>query len=131
MVQVMNYYHFPLLLVAFTVGGNLHAQKKDPPTFEKAREAIIDARKKIDTCVIEMVMKNELIDPKPERTFRIWWDEKHQRMDMIPSTPEPVNRYVHCVNCEEEGWGLQYYEEKNLIAEYKPLKDFDKDLKSS
>ncbi len=81
------------------------------------------------SCVIELEQSSAsggTPAASTNRTWRIWWDDKHQRTDCIPSLPEPTNRIVHCVNCEKDGWGVVYHEEKNLLATLKPLADYEK-----
>jgi hypothetical protein len=98
-----------------------------PPTFEEARKAVIAARKGLTSCAVEL---EQFSTPSggsatpAKRTWRIWWDEKHQRTDYTPQSPATGSRGVYCVNCEKDGWGLKYTEEKNLLATLKPIAEF-------
>lgn len=125
----MTKYLLPFLLFFCWIGGMVRAQTAALPTPEQARDTIVNARKGITSCVIELEQTSASggsSSTPNKRTWRIWWDDKHQRTDYTPSTPEPSNRIVHCINCEKNGWGLVYHEEKNLLATLKPVADYEK-----
>lgn len=104
------------------------------PTLDLLIEKVSSSRIKKMPYQLTIAEKDfSSVRPPAKSALRhIWWDTQHQRVDWFPTLSEypegsgvPV-RMVQGINIEKIGYGLEYDEEVNLIARFKPMLNFEK-----
>lgn len=123
-----------LLSMQLLLGVAMQSPKQEPlPTFNALLEKIKSSRiqKMPYYLTIREVDFHSARPPSKSALRNIWWDADHQRVDRYPTLTEyPVGsgvpaRMVQGINIEKPGYGIEYDEEANLIARFKPIQNFE------